>query len=196
MADALLAVSRIAIGLVAAVAASAISVACASGEDDTGGPSVRPTLPVVVMTADANERVTLQNEPYLAVRTLPAEALSAERLEAAGTAVAAGGTMMSMARAASPDVEPWELVSAADDGWRVWQPAIVRDVVADAGAGAELMAVEAVEWPDACLGFARPDEACAQVITPGYRVIVEQGNETIEYHTARASEFRRAAPPP
>jgi hypothetical protein len=29
---------------------------------------------------------------------------------------------------------------------------------------------EATEWPDACLGLAGPDEACAQGLTPGWRV--------------------------
>jgi len=28
----------------------------------------------------------------------------------------------------------------------------------------------AEEWPDACLGLAQPDEVCASVITPGFRV--------------------------
>lgn len=33
-----------------------------------------------------------------------------------------------------------------------------------------LTAIEAVEWPDACLGVRNPAVACAEVITPGYRV--------------------------
>ena len=28
------------------------------------------------------------------------------------------------------------------------------------------------DWPDACLGLPGPDEVCAQVITPGYQVMV------------------------
>ncbi len=33
-------------------------------------------------------------------------------------------------------------------------------------------AIEAVTWPDACLGAPLADEMCAQVATPGYRVII------------------------
>jgi hypothetical protein len=47
------------------------------------------------------------------------------------------------------------------------------------------------EWPDSCLGLARQDEACLTVITPGFRVIVDQGGSRIEYHAARTSGFRR-----
>jgi len=43
--------------------------------------------------------------------------------------------------------------------------------------------VDSVQWPDACLGVARPDVACAEVITPGYRIILEANARTYEYHT-------------
>ena len=45
--------------------------------------------------------------------------------------------------------------------------------------------VEAVQWRDACLGCAGPDEACAQVITPGYRVVLRAGDAVYEVHTDR-----------
>lgn len=36
---------------------------------------------------------------------------------------------------------------------------------------------EQVEWPDACLGLPEEGEACAQVITPGWRAVVQaEGN--------------------
>jgi len=44
---------------------------------------------------------------------------------------------------------------------------------------------EYVEWPDRCLGVETPGVVCAQVITPGYRIIV-RSDETlpeVEYHT-------------
>jgi hypothetical protein len=43
--------------------------------------------------------------------------------------------------------------------------------------------VSAVEWPDACLGLARPGTACAEVITPGYLIELAAGGQTYEYHT-------------
>lgn len=49
-----------------------------------------------------------------------------------------------------------------------------------------------VDWPDACLGLAGQDEACAQVVTPGFRVRMEAGGVEYEYHTNQnASLFRR-----
>ena len=129
-------------------------------------------------------RATLADgESYVAARTLPPAALSAEELEAAGTATAPDGARIQLARASSADVKDWELVSASPDGWRVWQPEVVLDAVAAAGDGASLASAERTEWPDSCLGLARPDEVCAQVITPGYRVAVSRGGEELEYHT-------------
>ena len=46
-----------------------------------------------------------------------------------------------------------------------------------------LASVEAVEWSDASLGCPQPGMMYAQVITPGYRVVLEAGGETYEYHT-------------
>jgi hypothetical protein len=44
-----------------------------------------------------------------------------------------------------------------------------------------------VEWPDACLGVSQPDVACAEVITPGYRVLLEANGLLYEYHTDTGS---------
>ncbi len=59
-----------------------------------------------------------------------------------------------------------------------------------------IVAVEAVEWPDACLGAAGPDELCAQVIVAGYRVTLAAGGKTYVYHTdATGMHVRPAASP-
>lgn len=42
---------------------------------------------------------------------------------------------------------------------------------------------EFVEWPDSCVGIQRPGVACAEVITIGFRIILDEGGETYEYHT-------------
>jgi hypothetical protein len=46
-----------------------------------------------------------------------------------------------------------------------------------------VLSVEAVEWPDASLGCPQPGMMYAQVITPGYRLVLEAGGQTYEYHT-------------
>ena len=42
-----------------------------------------------------------------------------------------------------------------------------------------------VEWPDSCLGISGPDVVCAQVITPGFKIVLgfEGSDQTFEYHT-------------
>jgi hypothetical protein len=57
-----------------------------------------------------------------------------------------------------------------------------------------IVSAEAVEWPDACLGVAEPGQMCAQVITPGYRIVVEVGGEQRTYHTDRGALSIRLAP--
>ena len=47
----------------------------------------------------------------------------------------------------------------------------------------EVVQVEHMEWPDSCLGLAKPDEMCLQVITPGYQVILRVGQEEAVYRT-------------
>ncbi len=161
-----------------------LAAACGrSGGSSTPGPSPLPS------------KATLDGEALVAVRTLPPETLSAEELEAAGTATASSGARIQLARASSPDVKDWELVSASPDGWRVWQPQAVADAVARAGDGAVVVSVERTDWPDSCLGAARTDEVCAQVITPGYRIVVSHDGKRLEYHSDLGGGIRLAGEP-
>ncbi len=52
-----------------------------------------------------------------------------------------------------------------------------------------IVTVEAVEWPDACLGVYTADVMCAQVITPGYRVVLDVDGQQYEYHTNSDGSF-------
>ncbi len=47
----------------------------------------------------------------------------------------------------------------------------------------QLISVEHVYWPDGCMGIQTPGVACAMVITPGYKVVLEAGGQQYEYHT-------------
>lgn len=47
----------------------------------------------------------------------------------------------------------------------------------------KVVSVEAVEWPDACLGITQEGIACAQVVSPGYKIILEANGKQVEYHT-------------
>lgn len=55
---------------------------------------------------------------------------------------------------------------------------------------AEILVKEttAIQWNDACLGAANPNEICAQVITPGYQIILGTLTETYIFHTDQTGE--------
>ena len=50
-------------------------------------------------------------------------------------------------------------------------------------ADVRVVSVEEVMWSDSCLGVNLRGMMCMQVITPGYRVIVEAGGKQMVYHT-------------
>jgi hypothetical protein len=61
-----------------------------------------------------------------------------------------------------------------------------KDLVTATHADINLIKVKSyaeIEWPDSCLGAGRPEEACAEVITPGYKILLTYKDKTYEYHT-------------
>jgi hypothetical protein len=56
-----------------------------------------------------------------------------------------------------------------------------------------LVSTEAVDWPDGCLGVGDEGLVCAQVITPGFRVILEANGRQVEYHTNEDGTHLRPA---
>lgn len=72
--------------------------------------------------------------------------------------------------------------SAADQVAGAVRQMVMQQLGVDADA-ITIASVEAVDWPDACLGVSQPDVMCAQVITPGYRVVIEANGQRYEYHT-------------
>lgn len=46
-----------------------------------------------------------------------------------------------------------------------------------------ILSVEPMEWPDGCLGLSELNMACIQVVTPGYRVILEYDGDTFIFRT-------------
>lgn len=48
----------------------------------------------------------------------------------------------------------------------------------------KVVSVEEVEWPDGCLGLAKPDQMCTQVIVAGYRVMLEASGVQYEARTS------------
>ena len=48
---------------------------------------------------------------------------------------------------------------------------------------------ESVEWSDSSLGCPQPDMAYLEVITPGYRILLEVNGQQYEYHFGRDTYF-------
>lgn len=78
-------------------------------------------------------------------------------------------------------------------GYRRWLPEVVRLAIKDlAGrlgiqeSDIAVASVTGVDWPDACLGVEVSGQVCAQVITPGFRIILETGGRQHEYHSDTA----------
>ncbi len=78
----------------------------------------------------------------------------------------------------------------------VQQAAAVKALASSLGLTSkdiQVVSAAAVEWPDACLGIAQPGVVCAQMVTPGFILVLEAQGRQYEYHTnADASEVRPA----
>lgn len=67
------------------------------------------------------------------------------------------------------------------------QRAAVQALAAALGLSVDqikLVSIEAVDWPDGCLGVRRVGVLCTQVITPGFRIVLEANGKPYEYHTS------------
>ncbi len=47
----------------------------------------------------------------------------------------------------------------------------------------ELVSVQQEQWPNACLGLQQQNEACAQVVTPGYQVLLKVNGQMYQVRT-------------
>ncbi len=55
----------------------------------------------------------------------------------------------------------------------------------------QVVSIEPREWPDASLGCPQPGHAYADVITPGYVIVVEAAGSQLEFHTDEQSNLTR-----
>ncbi len=60
----------------------------------------------------------------------------------------------------------------------------------------QLLYVEPQTWPDAGLGCPEPGQAYAQVVTPGYRLVLQVGTRQYEVHTDRSAKHVVLCPGP
>ena len=55
----------------------------------------------------------------------------------------------------------------------------------------QVTSIEAAQWSDSCLGLARSDEMCAEVITPGWKIILNTADNIYIFHTDQSGENLR-----
>jgi hypothetical protein len=87
------------------------------------------------------------------------------------------------------------------------EEAAVRQVLGDAAnrlglpvAALQPARVEPVTWRDGALGCPEPGLMYPQVLVPGYRITVDSGGKSLEYHASQRGQFLycppgRAMPP-
>lgn len=59
-----------------------------------------------------------------------------------------------------------------------------------------LVSAQPQDWPDASLGCPKAGQVYAQVITPGYRIVLEYAQKQYEYHTDLDTRYTLCAPTP
>lgn len=105
------------------------------------------------------------------------------------------GIMMSilLLAACSPQAQPTELPgdiseepTQGSENMTAAQNAAISTLAQNLGldpSQVEVVSTEAVDWPDACLGVSQEGIVCAQVISPGYKIVLEANGKQVEYHT-------------
>ena len=84
-------------------------------------------------------------------------------------------------------VEPYPPAVAAAIGW------LAESLSVDPGV-VRVLAYSSAEWPDACLGLPGPDEVCAEVVTPGWRIVLQADGAEPSLRTDELGTVSRAEP--
>lgn len=189
----------------------ALVLACGGGEPARPTPAHprTPGPPAMAPTPGPEGRIVYLGAPYVIARLAALNALDRGLLAPAGEATTPDGAAVAVSTCPPGpppgcDAAEWELVAEGDTAWQLWEPVAVAAARQDLAAALALpqaevtvLDVEPVDWPDACLGAARPGELCAEVITPGFRVSLEARHAAYTYHTDLTGErFRRLEAPP
>lgn len=106
-------------------------------------------------------------------------ALSPDEILVRLSSVASGAPAAATPTAASADLAP-----------------IVAAIAKDLGVSPDAVHVVSVDqetWPDRSLGCPKPGQMYAQVLTPGYRVVVEVNGTSSEFHTDEQSNVVRCS---
>ena len=125
----------------------------------------------------SEDRVAYRWQPRLSIATKVATALIVASLTLSAC---------NIRNPFSPPAEPTAVSTGADETLARLVERAKDHLVQTAGADSDetvLVSTEEVEWGDTSLGCPHPDEMYAQMITPGYFIVLESGGETYDYHT-------------
>jgi hypothetical protein len=129
-------------------------------------------------------------------RSSPEPTAAPTRRETAAPTPSSIPTTASPTPGKTRSVDPSPTAGRAQPGQEQPYQTIVQLVIADAatrlGIGPEqitVLSIESVNWSDAGLGCPVPGMMYAQVITPGYRILLEAEGQTYRYHTDRSRAF-------
>ncbi len=89
----------------------------------------------------------------------------------------------SEADSAEPTVAPPVVGTPDIPAEMAWLTAAIAEDLGVPPQTVQVVTMEPRDWPDSSLGCPQPDMLYAQVVTPGYLVLVEVSGERIEYHT-------------
>ena len=89
----------------------------------------------------------------------------------------------------TPKPSPLTQPTVAAPSWPAGADAPVRAAINDLAAqlktapeNVQVVSVQAIDWPDTSLGCPQPGMFYAQVITPGYKILLATGGQQTEYH--------------
>jgi hypothetical protein len=85
--------------------------------------------------------------------------------------------------AGEPRDDPAAPGTPGASGDTAWLTAAIAGDLGISPDTVQVVSIEPRNWPDASLGCPQPDMLYAQVVTPGYLVLVDVSGERIEYHT-------------
>lgn len=165
----------------------ALATAC-----DDGGP-----LPPTSGEPVDGTALIFEGASYRATASRPLSSLSSSDLEELRRGETQEG-MIDVFRLRSGG-KGWEVLTRSGGRWVTWEPLALDEArrrlsqrIGVPEAQVSVEEVDRVEWPDACLGAAGSQEVCAEVITPGFRIVLEARGQEHVYHSDLQGNVRRA----
>jgi hypothetical protein len=161
----------------------------------SGGPGLPADRPASNGPAD-EARLVFDGASYRSTGSRPMGSLASSDLEELGRGEGEEGAV-DVFGLPSEGAE-WEVVTRSGGSWLTWEPVALHEARHHLSQGlgvpegqVSVDEIERVEWPDACLGVAGDDEVCAEVVTPGFRIVLlARGGEHV-YHSDLKGNVRR-----